>query len=112
MRLDDLISDNRTSINTSLKPLVSRRGLRRDMGCLGRYGFWIEGEAHPHLWDHQKAAIGTVVVYLNCDRAIPEQPEYQEAALLKLPTGTGKSGIVAVVARCLPKVRKVLVLTP
>jgi superfamily II DNA or RNA helicase len=36
----------------------------------------------------------------------------REAALLKLPTGTGKSGIVAVLARCLPKVKRALILTP
>jgi superfamily II DNA or RNA helicase len=112
MRLNDLIADGRTSISASTKRLVDRAGFRRDMGQLGRYGFWAKVRANPHLWDHQKAAIGTVVVYLNAERAIPERPEHQEAALLKLPTGTGKSGIIAVVARCLPTVRKVLVLTP
>ncbi|MCV0386471.1 MAG: DEAD/DEAH box helicase family protein [Nitrobacter sp.] len=81
------------------------------MAQLARYGFWSQTGASPHLWDHQKAAIGTVVAYLNANRAIPERPEHQEAALLKLPTGTGKSGIIAVLARCLPNVRKVLVLT-
>ena len=35
-----------------------------------------------------------------------------EAALLKLPTGTGKSGVIAVLARCLPAIHKVLILTP
>ena len=82
------------------------------MAQLGRYRFWTQAGANPHLWEHQKAAIGTVVVYLNAERAIPERPEHQEAALLKLPSGTGKSGIIAVVARCLLTVRKVLVLTP
>jgi superfamily II DNA or RNA helicase len=112
MTLDDLIADLRTSIRVSMKPLVDRAGFRRDMGQLGRYRFWAGAGVNSHLWEHQRAAIGTVVVYLNAERAIPERPEHQEAALLKLPTGTGKSGIIAVVARCLPTVRKVLVLTP
>lgn len=112
MRLDDLVADKRTSISASSKSLVDRVGFRRDAAHLARYNFWVRSDAGPHLWDHQKAAIGTVVAYLNSDRAMPERPGHQEAALLKLPTGTGKSGVVAVVARCLPTVRKVLVLTP
>ncbi|BAB51925.1 DEAD/DEAH box helicase [Mesorhizobium japonicum] len=112
MRLDDLIFDKRTSISALTKPLIDRAGFRRDMGQLGRYGFWSQAGASPHLWEHQKVAIGTVVAYLNANRTIPERPEHQEAALLKLPTGTGKSGIIAVLSRCLPGVRKVLVLTP
>jgi hypothetical protein len=45
-------------------------------------------------------------------KSIPERRDHTEAALLKLPTGTGKSGIIAVIFRCLPTDRKVLVLTP
>ena len=112
MRLDDLVADKRTSISASVKTLIDRAGFRGDAAHLGRYRFWSAGGAAAHLWEHQKAAIGTVVAYLNAQRAIPERPDHQEAALLKLPTGTGKSGIIAVLARCLPTVRKVLVLTP
>lgn len=112
MRLDDLVADKRTSISEATKPLVDRAAFRRDAAQLGRLRFWSATGPAPHLWEHQKAAIGTVVAYLNANRAIPERPEHQEAALLKLPTGTGKSGIIAVLARCLPTVRKVLVLTP
>ncbi|MER9578553.1 DEAD/DEAH box helicase family protein [Mesorhizobium sp. M0400] len=82
------------------------------MRYLGGYSFWDGEEGSPRLWEHQQAAIATVVAYLNGDKAIPERPEQKEAALLKLPTGTGKSGIIAVLARCLPNVRRVLVLTP
>ncbi|PJO49400.1 hypothetical protein CWE02_06435 [Brucella pituitosa] len=82
------------------------------MRYLGGYSFWDGEEGAPRLWEHQQAAIATVVAYLNGDKAIPERPDQKEAALLKLPTGTGKSGIIAVLARCLPDVRRVLVLTP
>lgn len=112
MTLDDLIADNRTSLDGSIKKMIDQPAFRGDVGRLGRYRFWKKAGNNPHLWDHQKAAVGTVVAYLNADKSIPERPEHIEAALLKLPTGTGKSGIIAVVARCLPKVRKVLVLTP
>jgi superfamily II DNA or RNA helicase len=79
---------------------------------LESYRFWNGEEGAPRLREHQQAAIATVVAYLNGDKAVPERPEQKEAAPLKLPTGTGKSGIIAVLARCLPDVRRVLVLTP
>jgi superfamily II DNA or RNA helicase len=110
--LDDLIADGRTSLEASIKSKIDRAAFRRDIARLTRFVFWTESRKHPTLWNHQKAAIGTVVAYLSGDKSLPERPEHKEAALLKLPTGTGKSGIIAVVARCLPGVRKVLVLTP
>ena len=92
--------------------VIDARAFGQDIRRLQSYGFWEAGDDAPGLWEHQQVAIGTVVAYLNGDKSIPERPEQIEAALLKLPTGTGKSGIVAVLARCLPDVRRVLVLTP
>jgi superfamily II DNA or RNA helicase len=112
MKLDDLIQSEATSLTPSSKKDIDQKGYRRDITQLRRYHFWSETGKKPHLWDHQKAAIGTIVAYLNGDKRIPERPEHQEAALLKLPTGTGKSGIIAVIGRCLAKPRRVLVLTP
>lgn len=112
MTLDELVADKRTSLDASIKLLINRNAFRRDIAWLTRYLFWSQTQTLPHLWNHQKAAIGTIVAYLHGKKSIPERPEHTEAALLKLPTGTGKSGIIAVVARCLPHVRKVLVLTP
>jgi len=56
------------------------------------------------LWEHQRQAIDTVGRYLA--RAS------SEAALIRMPTGTGKTGVIAVLARCLPDIRNVLILTP
>lgn len=109
MNLKDLVADERTSLR---QDAIDRRSYAAAMRHLRAFSFWDGGEGQPHLWEHQQAAIATVVAYLNGDKAIPERPEQTEAALLKLPTGTGKSGIIAVVARCLPKVRRVLILTP
>ncbi|WP_188720512.1 DEAD/DEAH box helicase [Actibacterium pelagium] len=92
--------------------VIDAQAFCQDIRRLQSYGFWEAAEGAPGLWEHQQAAIATVVAYLNGDKTIPERAEQIEAALLKLPTGTGKSGIVAVLARCLPNVRRVLVLTP
>lgn len=109
MNLRHLISDERTSITGQG---IDRKAYSQTLRHLRRYNFWDAVEDAPHLWEHQQAAIATVVAYLHGDKQIPERPEHTEAALLKLPTGTGKSGIVAILARCLPEVRRVLVLTP
>lgn len=109
MKLSDIVADERTSLTRDAIDLKSYNAAIRH---LTSYAFWQGGPEQPSLWEHQQAAIATVVGYLSGDQAIPERPEHKEAALLKLPTGTGKSGIIAVVARCLPKVRRVLILTP
>lgn len=109
MNLRTLIADGRTSLNGDA---IDARAFVRVLRHLRSYNFWDGAVGTPRLWEHQQAAIGTVVAYLSGDKAIPERPDHIEAALLKLPTGTGKSGIVAVLARCLPDVRRVLVLTP
>ncbi|KUO54164.1 MAG: hypothetical protein APF78_01170 [Sphingomonadales bacterium BRH_c3] len=109
MKLNDLVADERTSLTRGAIDLKSYNATIRH---LTSYAFWQGEPEQPSLWEHQQAAIATVVGYLSGDKAIPERPEHKEAALLKLPTGTGKSGIIAVVARCLPKIRRVLILTP
>jgi hypothetical protein len=111
MTLAELVRDGRTTIDAGLLKAIDQQGFRDDQSHLARYGFWKAGTG-PQLWGHQKAAIATILAYLNADRTIPERPEQTEAALLKLPTGTGKSGVIAILARCLPKIRRVLVLTP
>lgn len=109
MKLRTLVADERTSLDFEA---IDAKAFRLAIRHLSGYAFWNGVEGTPHLWEHQQAAIATVVAYLNGDKAILERPEQKEAALLKLPAGTGKSGIVAVLARCLPDVRRVLVLTP
>lgn len=109
MNFRELLNDKRTSIQ---KDEINAPAYRKVLSHLRKFRFWNGAEGTQSLWEHQQAAIATVVAYLNGGKAIPERPDHKEAALLKLPTGTGKSGIVAVVARCLPGVRRVLVLTP
>ena len=87
---------------------LDKRGYNRDIAALEALPFWSGPEGSRTLWGHQKQAIAFCAAYgrIVCSAGTPE------AGLIKMPTGTGKSGVVAVVARCLPKIRKVLVLTP
>jgi len=60
------------------------------------------------LWDHQIEAIKTVRRYTS---------EYQKgrtsgAALVHMPTGSGKTGVIAVLSRCVPEINCTLVLAP
>ena len=112
MNLNDLIADTRTSLYETIRQQIDPAGFTRDQEQLERFEFWTGVGNQPHLWEHQKAAIATVIAYINGDKSIPERPDHTEAALLKLTTGTGKSGIIAVLARCLPTIHKILILTP
>lgn len=85
-----------------------RKGYNRDVVALRKLPIWSKSGKTRTLWDHQKEAIAFCAAYGRVGRS--EAPP--EAGLIKMPTGTGKSGVVAVVSRCLPNIRKVLVLTP
>jgi superfamily II DNA or RNA helicase len=114
MSLKTLESDSRTSIDSAIAGMVDGRRFGAMLRRLETFDFWTPsgGSKRKPLWEHQRAAIETVLAYLVADPHIPERPTFKEAALLKLPTGTGKSGIVTVLSRCLPEVRRTLVLTP
>jgi len=56
------------------------------------------------LWEHQKHAVQTISDYI--------EAESDGSALIRMPTGTGKTGVIATVARCLPNIQNVLLLTP
>jgi superfamily II DNA or RNA helicase len=113
MSLKDLITDESSSIDDEIARSVDARSFSTAVGALARFEFWSPATTRrKSLWTHQRKAIETVAAYLAADPHLPERPKVREAALLKLPTGTGKSGIVAVLARCLPAVKRVLVLTP
>jgi superfamily II DNA or RNA helicase len=59
------------------------------------------------LWEHQRAAVDVARSYLEA------RDVHGESALITMPTGTGKSGVIAAITTCLPKVRgHRLVLTP
>jgi superfamily II DNA or RNA helicase len=63
--------------------------------------------ARLSLWPHQRNALSTVSSFLRARRS-----RGGPAALIRMPTGTGKSGVIAVAAHELVRERDVLVLTP
>jgi len=60
------------------------------------------------LWPHQRAALEQMESYLDAYA----QRETRGSALVHMPTGSGKTGIIAALARCRPQSGCVLVLTP
>ena len=111
MNLQQLINDARTSLARS--NTVNRRSFDRLVGHMTQFGFWPSDAAGAGtLWSHQTIALGLVAAYLNANRELAVERIANEAALVKMPTGTGKSAVITVLCRCLPAVRRVLVLTP
>jgi superfamily II DNA or RNA helicase len=65
------------------------------------------------LWNHQKNAVELILDYYNCFHKINSPTsKYDKGALVRMPTGTGKSGIIAVISRCFPHFDRVLIVTP
>lgn len=60
------------------------------------------------LWPHQREALNMIESYLSAYA----KGDSDQSALVQMPTGSGKSGVIAIAARCLPEVGAVLVLTP
>jgi len=94
------------------RPTVDAAAHSRELTRLARAKYWTGQKSIRPLWPHQQAALSHTVAYLLADRRLLDESAVSEAALLKLPTGSGKSGIIAILSRCLTRVRKVLLLTP
>jgi superfamily II DNA or RNA helicase len=65
-----------------------------------RYAGW---DSLP-LWSPQIDALTLVREYLDSTSSL--------SALVRMPTGTGKTGVISVLARCLPRFKNVLLITP
>ncbi len=61
------------------------------------------------LWKHQKEALKTLVDYIDNSQKVND---YSKSALIHLPTGSGKSGVIATISRFYSKVNHALILTP
>jgi superfamily II DNA or RNA helicase len=85
-----------------------RSGYARDIKALKALPVWAGSPTGLSLWHNQKEAIALGAAYVR----VAQRSGAEEAALIKMPTGSGKSGVIAVLARCLPDVRRALVLTP
>lgn len=60
------------------------------------------------LWPHQRAAYDTMAAYVRAYRPGGNSP----SGLVHMPTGTGKTGVIAALARIMPGVGLTLVLSP
>ncbi len=84
------------------------------VGQLDAFAFWTaaaNGTYRPDkgLWLPQRRAVAFAHAYLAAwDAGFAEG----QAALVKMPTGTGKSAVIATLACASPRVNKVLILTP
>jgi superfamily II DNA or RNA helicase len=67
--------------------------------------FKIPDELNDKLWEHQRAAIKFAFPYLR-DSAV------SRVGLIRMPTGTGKTGVIAVLSVALPPPSWTLILTP
>ncbi|MBI1198540.1 MAG: DEAD/DEAH box helicase [Phenylobacterium sp.] len=88
---------------------------RERIATLGRHVFWTEGAADYRpargLRAPQRRAVAFVQAYLAA-RATPMAEAENESALIKMPTGSGKTGIIAALACAPGRPFKTLILTP
>jgi Type III restriction enzyme, res subunit len=111
MKLQDLIKDHRTSLERGEH--VDGEAYGRLVRHLSHFRFWTtERSRSRKLWSHQVPAISLAAAYLSADRRLPIEGIANEAALIKMATGTGKSAVISVICRALPTIRRALLLTP
>lgn len=98
----------------AIKGPVEKQYFQQAMKALASQEFWTAAADSKSyrptngLWAPQRRAVGTAVAYLGA----VEGTAPTESALIKMPTGTGKSGVIATLACALPKVRRTLIITP
>jgi len=69
------------------------------LNLTGKINFWKQG-----LWSHQINAVNKIRKYIKSDS--------KGSVLIRMPTGTGKSGIIAVITRCFKDTPNSLVIVP
>lgn len=125
MKLDDL------AVNTPAETNFARQGgvcvierdhmtieaveyYQKEIRELQKHAFWKASDTQKQyrpvggLWAPQRRAVATCVAYLGaCSAGLAS-----ESALVKMPTGTGKTAVIATLACALTQVRRVLIVTP
>ncbi len=111
---DRLLKSGRNTLGRRTLSVRAQRVLKTHLADLESYRFWNRRHGRSRLWPHQVEAIGLACGYIaawhnpiSSGRRLPGR-----SALIKMPTGTGKTGVIATLARCLTDVRRTLVLTP
>jgi hypothetical protein len=89
-----------------------RTAYQQSIKELDRLAFWTAGATKYRpskgLWAPQRKAVALGLAYLASQRIRPDlNPETgRESALIKMPTGTGKTGVIATLACCAPALRR------
>lgn len=64
------------------------------------------------LWPHQQEALDIASGYLASRRTSRSRAAIPGSALIRMPTGTGKTGVIAFLAQLTPEVQSILIVTP
>jgi hypothetical protein len=96
-------------------------GIELDYGksirALEQYDFWNAGLytylPKNGLWAPQRRAVALSLAYLSSQRVThdPQHGQMRESALIKMPTGSGKTAVIATLACCALKVKRTIILT-
>lgn len=82
-----------------------------------QWAFWAKGPTSYRpkggLYAPQRKAVALSLAYLSSQRIAGKTKDgVRESCLIKMPTGSGKTGVIATLACCAPKVRRTVILTP
>ncbi len=125
MQFSDLLSDSgrptadqqggRLSLDKAAVSDAARARFSTFMEALDRHAFWTAAAKEKSyipscgLWAPQRRAVGLALAYY---AAQSDAKTIDGAALIKMPTGTGKTGVIAVLACAVPQIERTLVITP
>jgi len=93
------------------------RDYRESLKPFERHAFWTDGRAtyRPEcgLWAPQRKAVALSLAYLSSQRVVGKPANGgRESCLIKMPTGSGKTGVITTLACCAPKISRTVILTP
>jgi hypothetical protein len=105
----------RTSLDREVADQAMRDEFVRLIAPLDAMDFWrAAAEQNRYLpanglWAPQRRAVGLALSHIAARRT---SSTVAGAALVKMPTGTGKTGVIATIACAVPEIKRTLVITP
>lgn len=93
----------------------AEKGFEKLSAMLDVHDFWTAAASQKKylpnngLWAPQRRAVGLALAYMAARQVSPDSTG---AALVKMPTGTGKTGVIATLACAVPEIKRTLVITP
>lgn len=105
----------RVSLDKEILTDAARAEFASLLGTLSAKDFWTASVTQNNyipkegLWAPQRCAVGLSLAYMAVRRT---SLDTSGAALVKMPTGTGKTGVIATLACAVPGIKRTLVITP